>query len=421
MKKVNLEKLYKEPRFDMARKPIKCKWYLKIVEDVGSMFFMLFNNGHVHTDKEVKKIKGPFIILSTHASMMDFPEIVWGLWPRRNGWVMSVEEFRRTDWLTYGFGGVPKRKFTHGALAPRLIFYYLKNLKQAIAIYPEARFEFAGINEQIDETIGRFCKKAGVPVVMCMTNGNFVNSPQWCKHPYRKIRHEAHIYRLLSVDDLNNMSAEEIQDKIEKAFVKDEYKWQVENNLHIKCKKRAEGLHRLLYKCPVCGCEFEMEGKGTTLTCKHCGATWEMDTLSRLHGVNTDKGFSHIPDWYKWEREQVKQEVFNGTYRYEDDVRIEDYYNSRVNCVEVGNGHLVQDENGFTLTGTVNGKPFELNKPLSSMYSVHVEFNFLGRGDSIDLATDETSYFVYPQIQDKITKVHLAQEELYNYHVKNKQ
>ena len=47
-------------RFDMYRKPNKPRWYLKIVEFVAAPFYMWFNNGHVKTDKAVKKLKGPY-------------------------------------------------------------------------------------------------------------------------------------------------------------------------------------------------------------------------------------------------------------------------------------------------------------------------------------------------------------------------
>ena len=130
-----------------------------------------------------------------------------------------------------------------------------------------------------------------------MTNGNFLNSPQWSKHPYRSVRQEAEIYTLLTKEQLESMTAEEIQATVEKAFEKDEYKWQVEKGYHIKCKRRANGLHKILYKCPACGAEFKTKSEGIHLWCEACGAKWEMDTLSRLHGVNTDKGFSHVPDW----------------------------------------------------------------------------------------------------------------------------
>ena len=408
-------------RFNMNAKPHKPWLYLKIVEAVAAPFFLMTGKVKVKVDKEVKKLKKPFFILATHQSFMDFPMILKGIRPRNTTWVMSVEEFRRGNWLMGGIGGIPKRKFSHDIVTAKNILYVLKKLKYNCTIYPEARFEFAGVNERLDGALGKMCKLAGVPVVMCMTNGNFINSPQWSKHPYRKIRQESHMYVLFTPEQLKEMSADEIQAKIEKAFEKDEYKWQVENNLHVTCKERADGLYRILYKCPNCGKEFEMSSGGIHLWCNACGAKWEMDTLSRLNGVNTDKGFSHIPDWYKWEREEVRKEVRAGKYHFEDDVRVEDFYSSRVGCINVGDAHLVHDENGFTFKGTVDGEAFELNKPVSSMYSVHVEYDFLGRGDAFDIATDKTSYFMFlKNAKNYLTKMHFATEELYDYYVREK-
>lgn len=406
-------------RFNMYRKPNKPKWYLKPVEFIGAPFYMLFNNGHVKTEKAVKQLKGPYLILSSHASFMDFAQMVCGLFPRTTGWVMSVEEFRRGDWLMYGIGGMPKRKFTHDIVTAKHVMRYVKTLKHTCTIYPEARFSLAGINERLDDALGKLCKHLKVPVVLFKANGNFLCSPQWCKHPYKKIRQEAEISLLISEEELKTMTADEVQAKIEKAFERDEYKWQVEKGYHIKSKHRAKGLHRILYKCPACGEEFKMNSEGTKLWCEGCGATWEMDTLSRLHGVNTEAGYSHIPDWYRWEREEVRKEVQAGTYHFEDDVRVEDYYSTKVGFLDVGTAHMVHDENGFTFTGDVNGKPFTLNKPVSSMYSVHIEYDFLNRGDAFDIATEETSYFMFlKNAKNYLTKMHFAQEELYDHYVR---
>ena len=406
-------------RFNMYRKPNKPKWYLKPVEFIGAPFYMLFNNGHVKTEKAVKQLKGPYLILSSHASFMDFAQMVCGLFPRTTGWVMSVEEFRRGDWLMYGIGGMPKRKFTHDIVTAKHVMRYVKTLKHTCTIYPEARFSLAGINERLDDALGKLCKHLKVPVVLFKANGNFLCSPQWCKHPYKKIRQEAEISLLISEEELKTMTADEVQARIEKAFERDEYKWQVEKGYHIKSKHRAKGLHRILYKCPACGEEFKMNSEGTKLWCEGCGATWEMDTLSRLHGVNTEAGYSHIPDWYRWEREEVRKEVQAGTYHFEDDVRVEDYYSTKVGFLDVGTAHVVHDENGFTFMGEVNGKPFTLNKPVSSMYSVHIEYDFLNRGDAFDIATEETSYFMFlKNAKNYLTKMHFAQEELYDYYVR---
>jgi len=410
----------KQPkRFDMNRKPNKPRFYLKIVEMIAIPFFLLFNKAKVKTEKAVKQIKTPSLILASHASFMDFPMLLKGIYPKNTNWVMSVEEFRRGIWLMGGIGGFAKRKFTHDICTAKNIIYCINKLKSSVTLYPEARFSFAGINERLDGALGKLCKRLGVPVILFKANGNFINSPQWSKHPYRGIPQEAEVSLLLTPEQIKEMPTEEIQTTIEKAFERDEYKWQVEKGYHTKCKKRANGLHKILYKCPVCGKEFQTNSQGVYLWCDNCGSKWEMDTLSRLKGVNTDKGFSHIPDWYNWEREEVRKEVRSGAYHFEDDVRVEDFYSTKVGFVDVGTAHVVHDKNGFTFKGTVDGKPFELNKPVSSMYSVHVEYDFLNRGDAFDIATDKTSYFMFlKNAKNYLTKMHFATEELYDFYVK---
>ena len=408
-------------RFNMYRTPIKPRWWLRVAECVASPFYLLWCKGHVKTEKAVRKLKGPYLILASHASFMDFPMLMKGIMPKTTGFVMSVEEFRRGDWLMYGIGGMPKRKFTHDIITAKHMLRYLKTQKTSVTLYPEARFSLAGINERLDDALGKFCKHAKVPVVLFKANGNFINSPQWSKHPYRGIRQEAEISLLFSEEEVGSLTADEMQARIEQAFERDEYKWQAEKGYRTKCKQRANGLYRILYKCPVCGKEFEMKSEGTRLWCEACGAAWEMDELSRLHGTNTDKGFSHIPDWYRWEREEVRKEVVAGTYHFEDDVRVEDYYSTRVGLIPVGNAHFVHDENGFTFEGEVNGEPFHLNKPVASMYSVHIEYDFLNRGDAFDIATSDTSYFMFLKTaKNYLTKLHFAQEELYDHYVRNK-
>ena len=129
----------KQPkRFDMYRTPIKPRWWLRVAECIASPFYLWWNKGHVKTEKAVRKLKGPYLILSSHASFMDFPMLMKGIAPRTTGFVMSVEEFRRGDWLMYGIGGMPKRKFTHDIVTAKHMLRYLKTKKTSVTLYPEA-------------------------------------------------------------------------------------------------------------------------------------------------------------------------------------------------------------------------------------------------------------------------------------------
>ena len=61
------------------------------------------------------------------------------------------------------------------------------------------------------------------------------------------------------------------------AFSFDNFAWQRDNKISIDVPFRADGLQRILYKCPRCGAENHMEGKGIHLTCHACNSRWTMD------------------------------------------------------------------------------------------------------------------------------------------------
>ena len=47
-----------------------------------------------------------------------------------------------------------------------------------------------------------------------------------------------------------------------------------------------------------------------------------MDTLGQLRALEGETEFSHIPDWFEWERSQVRKQLEEGTYRFEDEVEV---------------------------------------------------------------------------------------------------
>ena len=58
-----------------------------------------------------------------------------------------------------------------------------------------------------------------------------------------------------------------------------------------------------------------MASRGAELYCTACGARWRMTEYGQLEGVNTPTRFSHVPDWYEWERREVEEEIARGDLR----------------------------------------------------------------------------------------------------------
>lgn len=404
----------KPDMFDTQRKPECPKKYLLPVEWIGTFFLLLPVGGNV-TKVNCEGLEPPYLLLQNHASFVDFPMAARAMYPNSSGWVISIEEFIGREWLMRGIGGIYKRKFTSDLTVVKHILTMLTKLNCSVTMFPEARYSLAGVNEQIDGALGKLAKKAKCPVVVYIQHGNFLRSPQWCKRPYRKVPVSGEFRQIVTREEVQTLPAAEIQRRIEDAFHYDDYQWQYDNRIEIKSQYRAHNIHRILYQCPHCGTEFEMHSDRTQLWCEHCGARWEMDTLGRLHCRNAEDRFQHVPDWYNWERENVRQEVAEGRYAFADTVRLERIVSAKTGFETLGTVNLTHGVDGFRMEGTLdNGEPFAFHRSTASMMSCHIEYDFKGRGDAIDLATLHDTYFVFPlTAHNVLTKLHFATEELH--------
>ncbi len=412
---------------DITRPPQKAYPFLMPVVWMLAGVYSLLGRGTVIEKRDPGNIRPPYLLLSNHASMIDFAIAARVTFPYRINWVISVEEFVGRDWALRGIGGMYKRKFTAEMVFIRHMVEVLKKRKRICVMYPEARFSLAGVNERISSGIGKLVKMSGCPVVVVIEYGSFLREPQWNKKPARKVPVRAVESVVVSSDEVKTLSAEEIQNKIEKAIVYDDYKWQRENRIRINSRKRAHNIHRILYQCPVCKKEFGMNSKDTDIWCEECGARWTMDEYGVLHSNSGNGVFDNVPDWYRWERENVIKEVNDGEYRFEDDVRIDKLVNFSKGFEKIGMGKMVQDGSGITVQSRLDsGEDFLLHRTAQSMESCHIEYDFrkrgtYQRGPAIDLTDKENTYFVFPVNKGKhLTKIHFATEALYDKSIETK-
>jgi len=407
--------------FDMNKKIKKPNWFWVFIIWCASLYFNVINRVK-YTKTNFKSFKEPALILCNHASMQDMASVISAIWPFRCSWVASIEEFNGREYIFRNLGIIPKRKFTTDLVMIKRIVDMIRKNKMSVTMYPETRFSLAGINEDISPAIAKLAKMAKCRVIVIRQKGNFIKSPQWNKHPYRENRVFVESTEVITAKEACELSTEEIFDRISKAFIYDDYKWQNDNHIKTPCKKRAQNIQKILYKCPVCHSEHDMDSAGTKVWCNHCHTTWEMDEYAELHQENGNSLFKLPSDWYRWEKQECINEVNEGKYRFEDDVRIEKLVNAKVGFKHIGTVHMIHDEEGFHFDGTLdNGDHFTLEKPILSMRSVHIEYDYKNRGDALDMATLEETWFVYPVHKCSLTKFNFSQEALYDKAFKKQQ
>ena len=355
----------------------------------------------------------PCLILMNHSSFIDLKIATTLFASRPLNIVCTSDGFVGKEWLMRNLGCIPTQKFVMDVTLLRDMRYVIQTLKDSVLMYPEASYSFDGTATPLPKSVGKCLKLLNVPVIMVRTQGAFLRDPLYNNLQPRKVEISAEVEYLLSPKEIQTKSAEELNEILEKQFTFDHFLWQQQNHIQIGEPFRADYLNRVLYKCPSCKCEGRMLGKGTTLTCQACHKVYELTEYGFLQARKGETEFNHIPDWYKWQRQCVKEEIISGTYELELPVKICMMVDTKA-IYEVGEGILKHSKEGFHLVGC-HGELDYKQKPQVS-YSLYADYYWYEIGDVICIGNQQVLYYCFPTIErDVVAKARLATEELYKW------
>lgn len=362
----------------------------------------------------MEDLKPPYILLSNHMYFVDFQLSAMATYPHRVNNVATIDGYYRRPWLMELLGCICKRKFTNDL---HLIKSIRKVLKRGdiLCMYPEARYSPVGTTAILPDSLGKLIKMNKVPVVVLLHHGNYLHTPFWNYRKPRKAPLYTTMTKILSTEDVERMTADEINTAVRDAMKYDEYEWQKKQGIIIDEPFRAEGLHKVLYQCPNCKTEHKMDSKGSEIFCTECGRRWRMNEDGTLKAFIGKTEFTHIPDWYEWQRAEVKKQIENGEYSFSDEVEV--YSLPRcMRFMNLGKARLTHNsEDGFVLEGHYRGKDYKIQRKPIEMYGVHIEYDYcyIKPFDCIDISTEKDSFYCYPKSKNVVTKLSLATEEIF--------
>ena len=308
-------------RYDTTKPPLKQRKFFTAV--LRALCGIALTGQKYRIEKiNMEGLTPPYILLSNHMYFVDFELNSIATWPHSVNNIATIDGYYRRPILMEWLGCLCKRKFTTDMTLLRSVKKVLREYGDILCMYPEARYSPVGTTAILPDSLGKLVKAKEVPVVVLLHHGNYLHTPFWNYRKPRKVPLYSTMTQVLTAQEVREKSAQEIGEIIRKAMEYDEYRWQEEQGLHITEPFRAEGLHKVLYQCPRCLTESRMESKGTILRCAACGREWEMDKLGRLRTNEGETEFSHISDWFEWERSQVRQQLEAGTYHFEDEVDV---------------------------------------------------------------------------------------------------
>ena len=413
---MDIEVNYKnKKRYNTAKTPLhQTKFWTGLIWVLSKM--MLIGKKYKVEKINMEGLKAPYLMLSNHMHFIDFELAAMGTWPNPVSNVVNIDGYYHMPFLLEWIGSICTRKFTMDLGMVRSIRKVLAR-GDVVGLYPEARYTPCGTTSYLPESLGKLVKMNKVPVVVVIHRGNHLYAPFWNFRKKRKVPLHTTLTQVLTAEQVETMSVQEINQVLAEAFRYDDYRYQKENGIRIREPYRAEGLHKVLYQCPHCKTESQMGSEGAELFCKACGKRWYWEETGDLRALEGETEFSHIPDWFEWERQQVRAQVEDGTYRFEDEVEV--YSMPREwTFFPLGKGKLTHDkENGLMLTGFYRGQDYKIHRRPEQNNSLHIEYDCpkIKPFDCVDVSTENDTFYCFPVNQrDVVTKMAFATEEIYN-------
>ena len=365
----------------------------------------------------LKKVKGPYILISNHASRQDYIFTAVPLLPRRYNFVAGYNEFFRSH-LALVFNllkPIPKKNFTPD-------IYTIKETKRVlnkggrIILFPEGMNSISGANQPVVVGTGKFIKHFNLPVYYSVIKGGYLTCPKYDLAD-RKGKVEVTFDQMFTPDELNNLTPSQIEDIINEKLYHDDYEWNKEQKIIYKNDGEiARNLHTLLYWCPKCKSELQMVGEKNTITCKCCG---NGATITDTYDLVPFDENCVIPrtqtEWFKMQREFVKEQIKDPNYKLIEKVKLGmlpkyEYLKDLKTSEIVGEGIITLTHQGLTYNGTKNNDEFNFFIPIKDL-------------PTYGMCTDITRFYTfyngefvefYPETPS-VEKWFLATEEIHRF------
>ena len=257
--------------------------------------YLFFRYG-LKFDRSVSaKVKRPCIIVSNHAVFHD--QFIVGLGFKfginfvASDSLFRVGRFRR--WILETL--VRPIPIAKGSSDPGAVKDIMSVIRQggAVALFPEGNRTFFGATGYFKPTIGKLVKKLGVPLVVVNIRGGYNTDPRWRHNNVSRGKMTASVTRVVSPEELNELSGDEINDLIAREIDFNEFEYNAEKKIVFKGKRKAEHLETALFVCPQCGKWHDLHSRGNEFYCSSCGARVKINGLGFFEKVENANA---VPD-----------------------------------------------------------------------------------------------------------------------------
>lgn len=339
----------------------------------------------------VKNIEGPCIVLCNHGSFYDFAYSGRLLMNKKPHYIVARMYFhdKKLAYVINKTGAFPKSLMANDIENIKNCYKVIKN-KEIIVMMPEARLSTVGKFEGVQDVSYKFLKKMGVPIYTIKISGAYLAKPKWGDKIRKGSLVEVEFNRLLNDDEIQNITEEELKEKVETALYYDEWKWlEQHEDVEFNHKTIAEGLENILCVCPKCGAKYSLRTDKNKILCENCDLSVSVDNRYHLEGVN----FNTIADWYEWQKDVFRKEIKkNDNFSIESGVELRHFSKDGKGCTRfAGNGVCVLNKHGLIYKGEEDGRIVEKFFPMKTIYRI-----LFGAGENFEIYEDKEIFYFVP-------------------------
>jgi 1-acyl-sn-glycerol-3-phosphate acyltransferase len=272
------------------------------------ILFLKFRFGYKY-EKNPFKTNGNYIVLSNHTTDFDMLFVASSF--KKPMYFVGSEHIARWKllyaFLKVCFDPIMRNKGASAASAVKEIKRRIKSGAN-ICFFPEGVRSWDGANSPISYSTAKLVKTSGAGLVTYKIIGGYFTSPMWSGASVRRGKVFGSPVRYLSVDEISSLSVEEIYDIIVNDLYEDAYERQNDEKVCYKGKCLAEGLERLIFKCPECEKRDRFVSSGNHIKCENCGYSFNYNEQGFLEGGR----FKTLKELSDWQKTEVENDVIEG-------------------------------------------------------------------------------------------------------------
>ena len=341
-------------------------------------------------DRSVAKdIKGPAFVVATHTCDQDHIISALTLYPLRPTYVVSDHFMRdpKTARLLKLMKVIPKKMFS-ADVSTIISIMRAKNENAVIVIFPEGRLSCYGRTLPITEGTAELIKKLGINLYSWKAEGAYLTFPKWREPGENRCgRINSSVKLLLTADEIKEKSVSEIKEITANAIRNDDEL--AMDGVEYKSDAMANGLDKILYKCPKCQKEGGITAEGNTVKCE-CGLEATLDNYYKLHGAP----FERVNDWFAWQQNSIDTECEHLEAKVKLGCPGEDGFMDE----NAGEGDAYIDKDVFRLSGTLHGEAIEFSISPEKIGAFPIT-----PGRHFDIYHHGKLIYVYPQPDERLS------------------